>query len=140
MGALRSPSMRVLFAAALLVSASANLSAAKLALVPGDPAPKMRGVKHDKSGYAVEYSAGAVTVINFWASWCEPCKEEMPALQKLWEKHGERGLQIVGVFLDSASDETMRKYSERLGVTYPVIRPVKGTATSWGGGAVLSGA
>ena len=84
MGSLRIASKRALFAVVLLAFCSAALPAARLALAPGDRAPEVRGILHDKSGYRADFAAGSATLVNFWASWCEPFKDEMPALQRLW--------------------------------------------------------
>ena len=58
-------------------------------------------------------------VLNFWATWCGPCKEEIPILAKLQAKFGERGLQIVGIAADSALNVT--NFSENTAINYPLL-------------------
>jgi len=58
-------------------------------------------------------------VINFWATWCAPCKEEMPMLARMQEKYRAQGLQIVGVAVDS--HENVAKFSQNLPVGYPLL-------------------
>lgn len=70
---------------------------------------------------------GKVVVINFWATWCGPCLEEMPELVRLAAQDGPRGLAVVGVAMDggeaAGSRERVRAFAERLKVTYPVVFP-----------------
>ncbi len=63
-------------------------------------------------------------VINFWATWCAPCLEEMPIFVRLQEKYGPKGLQIVGIAADSAVNSG--KFAEKLGVNYPVLADESG--------------
>jgi thiol-disulfide isomerase/thioredoxin len=110
---------------------------ADLALAPGDPAPVMRGRTAAETFFKTDYQESSATVVNFWAIWCEPCKEEMPALQKLYDKHASSGLQIVSVLHDNATDDAVREYITSLGVSYPVIRPHRGSTQKWKGVGVL---
>lgn len=62
---------------------------------------------------------GRPVVLNFWASWCGPCKDEAPMLQAAWERYRDRGLVILGVDAqDLASDG--RRFAKRYGMTYPL--------------------
>ena len=63
---------------------------------------------------------GRPVVLNFWASWCVPCREEMPAFESMWRKYGDRGLQVVGVNVQD-SREGGRDFLDELGITYPVV-------------------
>lgn len=58
-------------------------------------------------------------VINFWATWCAPCLEEMPVFVRLQQKYGTKGLQIVGIAADSAANS--RKFAEKLKINYPIL-------------------
>jgi cytochrome c biogenesis protein CcmG, thiol:disulfide interchange protein DsbE len=61
---------------------------------------------------------GKVVIINFWASWCGPCREEAPALQSIWEKYGDKGVVVLGVaYTDTESGA--REFVEEFGQTYP---------------------
>jgi len=62
---------------------------------------------------------GQVVVLNFWATWCPPCKKEMPAFIELQEQFGLQGLQFVGVALDDAIK--VENFIETMGVEYPIL-------------------
>lgn len=62
---------------------------------------------------------GKVLIINFWASWCPPCREEMPTLSRLQTKHAANGVQIVGIAIDSATNVT--QYATRHPAAYPLL-------------------
>ncbi len=62
---------------------------------------------------------GKVMVVNFWATWCAPCREEMPALVRTQTKLGARGLQIIGIALDGI--ERVKPFSAEMGVNYPIL-------------------
>ena len=62
---------------------------------------------------------GKVLVINFWASWCPPCREEMPALSRLQIKHAANGIQIIGIALDNAANVV--QYAKWHPTSYPLL-------------------
>ncbi len=68
---------------------------------------------------------GRTVVVNFWATWCGPCRLEIPALQAVHEDFGEQEVVVVGISTDVAGEGAVREYLEERGVTYPV-----GMATS----------
>ncbi len=75
----------------------------------------------DASGRAVSAAEfdGKVLLINFWASWCEPCVEEMPMLSRLQQEHRARGLRVLGIALDDP--ERAAAFSGEMGLSYPVL-------------------
>ena len=63
---------------------------------------------------------GRVVVVNFWATWCPPCRLEMPSLQKLHERRAGDGVVVLGFSTDVGADAGVRTFLEERGITYPV--------------------
>lgn len=74
-------------------------------------------------GKSVQFSdfRGKVVLLNFWATWCVPCKVEMPWFVELQKRYGTAGLQVVGIAMDDASQADLRKFTNDLGVNYPIL-------------------
>jgi thiol-disulfide isomerase/thioredoxin len=91
------------------------------------PAEQMVGLK--RPDYTLGSSTGArvsaadfdgkVVLVNFWATWCQPCREEMPMLAELYREHGDAGLEVVGIALDEVA--AARGFAAELGIDYPIL-------------------
>ena len=62
---------------------------------------------------------GKVRVVNFWATWCEPCREEIPALQRVQAKFAESGLETIGISIDHA--DKVQQFARNMAITYPLL-------------------
>jgi peroxiredoxin len=76
---------------------------------------------------------GKAVLLNFWATWCTPCKIEMPWFVELQNQYGAQGLQIVGVAMDDASKEDIAKFAKDMGVNYPILMGKEAVGDQYGG-------
>ena len=60
-------------------------------------------------------------MLNFWASWCGPCKAEIPDFIKMYDRHQKDGLEIIGVALSSGSADKIRQFVEKWKINYPIL-------------------
>ena len=75
---------------------------------------------------------GKAVVVNFWASWCVPCRDEAPVLQETYERYRDEGLVVLGVDVNDFRQDA-RRFMKRYGLSYPVVYDGKGsTVGKWG--------
>lgn len=65
---------------------------------------------------------GQVVLLNVWATWCEPCRVEMPALERLQQELGPHGLRIVAVSIDEAGPDVVREFQREYGLTFQILQ------------------
>lgn len=77
----------------------------------------------DLDGNRVQLSdfRGKAVVLNFWATWCAPCRREIPWFIDLQKEYGPKGLQILGVSMDDGAREQVAAFATRIGMDYPVL-------------------
>ena len=80
---------------------------------------------------------GKAVLLNFWATYCGPCKIEMPWFVELQKEYGPQGFQIVGVAMDDATTEEIAKFAKEMGVNYPILIGQESVGQSYGGVSVL---
>jgi thiol-disulfide isomerase/thioredoxin len=77
---------------------------------------------------------GKVVLIDFWATWCQPCKREMPGYQKLIDRYGQRGFVVIGFKFDTMADtEDPQAFARRIGVRYPLAVATDDVKRRFGG-------
>ena len=72
-------------------------------------------------GVNLDEMEGSWLLINYWAEWCAPCREEIPELNELYAERGERGLLVLGVNYDGLQGETLAKIIKKMQVEFPVL-------------------
>src|SRR5579864_1459521 len=92
-----------------------NASTSERSLAPDFSLPDLAGQTLDLSSYR-----GKVILLDFWATWCDPCREEIPQFIELQNKYGGQGLQIIGVSMDDGP-ERVRDFYQRFKINYPVV-------------------
>jgi cytochrome c biogenesis protein CcmG, thiol:disulfide interchange protein DsbE len=89
--------------------------------VPATPLPKLEGAG---SGSVADYR-GSWLLVNVWASWCTPCREESPTLERFYRAHREQGFTILGIASNDLSGDAL-SFVRRYGITYPQLRDGNG--------------
>jgi cytochrome c biogenesis protein CcmG, thiol:disulfide interchange protein DsbE len=90
----------------------------------GTPAPDFKAVDLG-TGDSVrlrEHYRGDVTLVNIWATWCEPCRIEMPAMQRLYDSLAPHGFKIAAVSIDEGPAEDVRAFGHDLGLTFDLLQ------------------
>ena len=121
--------------AVLLAAATHYLGDELFPVSVGSTAPPLEattlvGAKRTKT--LADYK-GKVVLLNVWATWCEPCKVEMPSIEKLHKEFGSRGLAVVAVSVDDAGTEDhVREFARELGITFEILHdPANVTSRNW---------
>lgn len=99
----------------------------------GKPAPDFSLASLDGSTLKLSDFRGKAVLLNFWATWCEPCKIEMPWFVELQKKYGPQGLQILGVAMDDSSAKDIAEFAKKMGVNYPIMIGKEAVGDQYGG-------
>ncbi len=99
----------------------------------GKPAPDW--TLQDLDGKTVRASdfKDKVVVLDFWATWCPPCRAEIPGFVELQKKYQGQGLRIVGVSVDQASADTVKSFAQKIGINYPIVLADTNVVAAFGG-------
>jgi len=97
------------------------------ALAPDFSLPQLSGELLQLSTYR-----GKVVLLDFWATWCDPCREEIPRFVNFQNKYGQQGLQVIGIAMDDSPDP-VRDFYQRFQINYPVVLGNATTGELYGG-------
>ena len=102
-------------------------------LKEGQPAPAFTLGTLDGARASLADHRDKLVVLNFWATWCQPCVLEMPSLEALWQRYRARGLVVVGVSVDRGSPRgLLEPYVRNLKLTFPILLdPDSKTSAGW---------
>lgn len=92
----------------------------------GDVMPAYSAAYLDGKPFTLASEKGSVVFVNVWATWCGPCRMEIPELQKLHDKYRERGFKVVGVSVDDTGVKDVEKFIADQKVSYPVVLDADG--------------
>ncbi len=103
--------------AALLISFAAHDATAQ----KGQKAPDF--TLKDQNGKTLQLSKlnGKVVLVNFWATWCAPCRAEMPGFVEVYEQYKSKGFEIVGISLDDEGWDVVKPFLQRYKINFPVV-------------------
>jgi len=103
----------------VLLAASCN-RASEVGLHPGDKAPGFQLMDLDGNPHQLSDYLGKVVLLNFWASWCAPCIEEMPSLQRLYSRLEKKGFVVLSVAVDDVP-EALTGFRRKYSLSFPVL-------------------
>lgn len=97
------------------------------------PAPAWR--LEDIAGKTVtsEDFKGKVVVVDFWATWCPPCREEIPGYIALQKQYGPEGLVVIGISLDQQGPDVVKAFAAKFGINYPLVMGDEKVVAAFGG-------
>jgi len=109
---------------ASLLLASTMVAAGERTAAPGFTLQNVTATDVSLSDYQ-----GKVVLLNFWATWCMPCRQEMPSMERLWKKYQDKGLVILAVSIDEGSPSRVRSFAKKLKLSFPVALDPDGKAS-----------
>lgn len=89
----------------------------------GLPAPAYATVSLASDSVSLAKERGKVVLLNIWATWCHPCRQEIPELRAIHARYRDRGLELIGVSVDTdGTDDAIRSFANEFQMTYPIWR------------------
>ena len=99
----------------------------------GQPAPDFALAGLDGKTLKLSDFRGKAVLLNFWATWCEPCKVEMPWFVQLQQQYGPQGFQVLGVAMDDSDPKEIQEFAKKMSVNYPIVVGKEAVGNDYGG-------
>ena len=103
----------------------------------GAHAPDLSVKTLDGDRVSLEQLRGKVVLVNFWATWCPPCRAEMPGFERVWRERGKDGFVVVGLSEDEGAGGDVAAFLQQHGITYPVAMATASARRAFGGVSAL---
>ena len=97
------------------------------------PAPAFEVTTLDGQRIVSDSLAGKVVLVNIWATWCPPCRLEMPGFERVWKARRDEGFVVLGLATDRTGEAGVREYAKERGVTYPIAMATSEIVQAFGG-------
>ena len=91
-----------------------------IARVNDQAAPEFTLIALDGTEVTLRDFEGKVLFLNFWATWCSPCRQEIPGFLEIYDKYKYEGMEILGVSLDRQGPDVIKPFAEKMKITYPL--------------------
>lgn len=101
------------------------------------PAPGFHVTTLDGKSVTLDSLRGRVVLLNFWATWCPPCRVEMPGFQDVYDEHRDGGFVVLGVSTDAAGRAPVTEFLRKEGINYPIAMATGEIVGAYGGARVL---
>ena len=126
-------SLAVISPVILLFRGSSSVAGETTQIKDAKPAPGWE--LQDLDGKTVRSTdfKGKVLILDFWATWCPPCRAEIPGFIALQQKYQAQGLVVIGVSVDQASSDTVKSFAQKMGINYPVVLTDTKIVDAYGG-------
>jgi len=130
----------VALAVALMLFASIHMARKRAGIVKiktvgqnGTVAPDFELKSLDGKQVRLSDFRGKAVLLNFWATWCAPCKIEMPWFVDLQKQYAPQGLQVIGVAMDDSGEDAIAKFAKEMAINYPVLVGKETVGDAYGG-------
>src|SRR5437763_4953691 len=87
----------------------------------GDPMPAYTAKMLDGAPFDIASQKGSVVLVNVWATWCNPCRFEIPELQKMYDANARRGFKVIGISVDEGDAKEVKQFVDEQKMTYPIV-------------------